>query len=67
MGGRVKYLVDTPEVIWGFLDVRQFTDASRRFSRAHIVHRLLRTSCGQDTLQRFPLLHHQWPVIEKFK
>ena len=67
MGGRIKYLVDTPEVIWGFLDVRQYMDAGRRFLRAQIVHQLLHTSCSNDTLSRFPLLNHQWPVVEKFK
>ena len=43
LGGRVKYLVDTPEIIWGCLDAREFLAAARRAAvrlpcacRAHV-------------------------------
>jgi hypothetical protein len=34
LGSRIKYLVDTPEMIWGCLDSRQFLEAAKRFLRA---------------------------------
>lgn len=37
IGGRVKYIVDTPEVIWGSLDSSRFLDAARRYLRAEQV------------------------------
>lgn len=33
VGSRVKYLVDTPEMIWGCLDTKDFHGAVRRFLR----------------------------------
>lgn len=67
VGSRVKYLVDTPEIIWGCLDSQQHLEAARRFLRAQVVHGLLATSVPQHMLGRFPLLSHQWPLVEKFK
>lgn len=66
IGSRVKYLVDTPEVIWGCLDSRQHLEAARRYLRAKEVHKLLRSQFGSDLLAKFPLLAHQWPLIAKF-
>ena len=31
IGSRIKYLVDTPEMIWGHLDTHEYLDAARRF------------------------------------
>jgi sugar phosphate isomerase/epimerase len=31
VGGRVKYLVDTPEMIWGCLDLKDYLAAAQRF------------------------------------
>ena len=31
VGGRVKYLVDTPEMIWGCLDLKDYQAAAQRF------------------------------------
>lgn len=33
MGGRVKFLVDTPETLWGHLDAAALLPAARRFLR----------------------------------
>lgn len=37
VGGRIRYLVDTPETIWGCLDSQQYLNAARRYLRAHTV------------------------------
>ncbi|XP_058072426.1 conserved oligomeric Golgi complex subunit 1 [Magnolia sinica] len=66
---RVKYLVDTPENIWGCLDESMLLEASGRYLRAKVVHGLI-TSTGNadlDFLLNFPLLGHQWQIVESFK
>ncbi|EPS73217.1 hypothetical protein M569_01538 [Genlisea aurea] len=65
---RVKYLVDTPENIWGRLDESMFLESSARYIRAKYVHHNLLT-CGdnKNTLANFPLLQHQWQIVESFK
>ncbi|KAH0436608.1 hypothetical protein IEQ34_026390 [Dendrobium chrysotoxum] len=64
---RVKYLVDTPESIWGFLDESMLLEASGRYLRAKEVHGLLSTvAADSDVLFRFPLLQHQWQIVESF-
>ncbi len=77
MGSRVKYLVDTPELIWGCLDAKRYLDAARRYLRAEHVHDLLQPAAGSASaslggtaagvLARFPLLRHHWPTVTKFK
>ncbi|KAK9159388.1 hypothetical protein Syun_005729 [Stephania yunnanensis] len=65
---RVKYLVDTPENIWGCLDESMFLEASGRYLRAKVVHGFLATNATDpDFLSNFPLLHHQWQIVESFK
>ncbi|KAG2492230.1 hypothetical protein HYH03_009474 [Edaphochlamys debaryana] len=67
VGSRVKYLVDTPELIWGGLDARRYLDAARRYLRAEQVHDLLSSSFSPAVLAKFPLLRHHWPTVTKFK
>jgi hypothetical protein len=67
VGGRVKYILDTTEVVWGSLDASQHTDAAKRLLRAELVHAQLHGSFPQDLLARFPLLRHQWPQVLKFR
>ncbi|CAI7921595.1 unnamed protein product [Closterium sp. NIES-53] len=80
LGSRVKYLVDTPEKIWGCLDERMFLEAAQRFMRAWEVHQLLSPSPAdgaaagggwqaqqQGLMASFPLLRHQWPLVETFR
>lgn len=67
VGGRVKYILDTTEVIWGSLDASQHIDAAKRFLRAELVHEQLRNSFPKELLARFPLLGHQWPQVLKFR
>ena len=33
VGSQVKYLVDTPEIIWGCLDTKDYHEAACRFLR----------------------------------
>eukprot|EP00798_Chlamydomonas_sp_ICE-L_P025620 gene25620-11274_t len=67
VGSRIKYMIDTPEMIWGFLDSCQYLEAATRFLRAQHVHAILPKSFTPDVLAKFPLLAHQWPLVEKFK
>lgn len=73
---RVKYLVDTPENIWGCLDESMFFEAASRYIRAHHVHLCLShvsdsdedgVSDNRQLLSNFPLLQHQWQIVESFK
>ncbi|KAI3843198.1 hypothetical protein MKX03_009797 [Papaver bracteatum] len=64
---RVKYLVDTPENIWGCLDESMFLEASGRYIRAKLVHDLVVSSENKEFLKNFPLLGHQWQIVESFK
>ncbi|GMH43717.1 hypothetical protein BSKO_11639 [Bryopsis sp. KO-2023] len=67
VGSRVKYLVDTPELIWSSLDSGDFLEASRRWLRAKLVHDTLQKQCSKALLMKFPLLQHLWPNVEKLK
>ncbi|GFY99877.1 Vps51/Vps67 family (components of vesicular transport) protein [Actinidia rufa] len=68
---RVKYLVDTPENIWGCLDESMFLEAAARYIRAKQVHHSLIENSNNDNkssiLSNFPLLQHQWQIVESFK
>lgn len=68
---RVKYLVDTPENIWGCLDESMFLEAAARYIRAkHVQHSLSTTNNAEGDnmiLSTFPLLQHQWQIVESFK
>ncbi|KAL2553008.1 Vps51/Vps67 family (components of vesicular transport) protein [Forsythia ovata] len=65
---RVKYLVDTPENIWGCLDESMFLEASARYVRAKHVHfNLVNNKDSKNVLSNFPLLQHQWQIVESFK
>ncbi|KAG8376763.1 hypothetical protein BUALT_Bualt09G0097600 [Buddleja alternifolia] len=65
---RVKYLVDTPENIWGCLDESMFLESSARYIRAKHVHsNLLNSKDNKNVLSNFPLLQHQWQIVEGFK
>uniref|UniRef100_A0A7N0T875 Conserved oligomeric Golgi complex subunit 1 n=1 Tax=Kalanchoe fedtschenkoi TaxID=63787 RepID=A0A7N0T875_KALFE len=63
---RVKYLVDTPENIWGCLDESMYLEAAARYVRAKHVHHAL-GSADNNILSKFPLLQHQWQIVESFK
>lgn len=64
---RVKYLVDTPENIWGCLDESMFLEAAARYVRAkHVQYILVDVNKEMDQLN-FPLLQHQCQIVESFK
>eukprot|EP00850_Spirogloea_muscicola_P023300 SM000345S12841 [mRNA] locus=s345:28798:34711:+ [translate_table: standard] len=70
LGSRVKYLVDTPEKIWGCLDEHMYLEAAERYLRAREVHSLLALAEKgeqKDMLAAFPLLRHQWLLVEPFR
>ena len=68
LGARVKYLVDTPELIWGCLDAREFLAAAHRLARAGVLHGCLMAGSQRGTVERrFPLVGHMWPNVEKFR
>ncbi|KAM0925794.1 hypothetical protein ACQ4PT_003957 [Festuca glaucescens] len=62
---RAKYLVDTPEHIWGRLDEGMLLEAAGRYMRAQVVYRLL--SRDAAAAARFPLLAHQAQLVEAFR
>ncbi|KAK9058665.1 hypothetical protein SSX86_023507 [Deinandra increscens subsp. villosa] len=70
---RVKYIVDTPESIWGCLDESMFVGAAARYMRAKLVHHGLTSNDNNNNnnnksqLFTFPLLQHQWQIVESFK
>ncbi|GAB2287118.1 hypothetical protein Dimus_021504 [Dionaea muscipula] len=72
---RVKYLVDTPENIWGCLDESMFLEAAARYVRAKLVHQSLNSVAsnlaseedGWILSKNFPLLTHQWQIVESFR
>lgn len=65
---RVKYLVDTPENIWGCLDESMFLDSAARYVRAkHVQSILLDVDRDLDHLKNFPLLQHQCQIVDSFK
>ncbi|KAK3165612.1 hypothetical protein QOZ80_1AG0035460 [Eleusine coracana subsp. coracana] len=65
LAARAKYLVDTPEHIWGRLDEGLLLEAAGRYLRAQVVHGRL----SRDTVAaaRFPLLTHQAQLVEAFR
>ncbi|KAJ6835478.1 conserved oligomeric Golgi complex subunit 1 [Iris pallida] len=64
---RVKYLVDTPENIWGTLEESMLLEASGRYFRAKQVHDIVVAGSETDIIHRFPLLKHQWQIVESFR
>ncbi|XP_042424582.1 conserved oligomeric Golgi complex subunit 1-like [Zingiber officinale] len=67
ISARIKYLVDTPENIWGCLDESMLLEASGRYLRAHEVYGLLINTADRELLAKFPLLRHQWEIVEGFR
>jgi conserved oligomeric Golgi complex subunit 1 len=60
IGTRIKYLVDTPETIWGLLEARDFLAAAHRIIGAECVHKRLAAARSQMVLTRqFKLLSHE--------
>lgn len=62
-GARVKYVVDTPERIWGCLDDGAFLRAAERLAAARTVQH----AGGCEDHERFPLLAAQWPLVDAFE
>ncbi|XP_066312693.1 conserved oligomeric Golgi complex subunit 1-like [Miscanthus floridulus] len=65
LAARAKYLVDTPEHIWGQLDEGLLLEAAGRYLRAQVVHG--RLSRDAAAAARFPLLAHQAQLVEAFR
>jgi hypothetical protein len=67
VGGRIKYLVDTPETLWGCLDAGSFLAAANRFLRASLVYEALQGGDAASAMRQFPLVRTQWPLVAKFR
>ncbi|KAI5081996.1 hypothetical protein GOP47_0001739 [Adiantum capillus-veneris] len=68
VGCRVKYVVDTPEKIWGCLDEHMYLEGAQRYFRARKVQTLLTESEAKgENLSHFPLLLHQWSLVEALR
>lgn len=68
IGCRVKYVVDTPEKIWGCLDEHMYLEGAQRYFRARKVQMLLTESEAKgENLSHFPLLLHQWSLVEALR
>ena len=67
IGDRIKFLVDTPEKIWGHLDTHEYLEAARRFVQAEQIYRLLQESAASEIRAKFPLVNRQWPSIRNFR
>ncbi|KAK9864885.1 hypothetical protein WJX84_005968 [Apatococcus fuscideae] len=68
LGSRVRFLVDTPEAIWGALDAGNYLEATLRFLRASSLHEELTSgSRASAVAARFPLLRQQWPLVANFR
>lgn len=64
IGSRIKYLIDSPETIYGCLDAQEFLAAAQRYVRAVEVHKSF-TANFKHSAKRFPLLRHHWPLVKK--
>lgn len=67
VGSRVKYVMDTSEVIWGCLDAGSHLEAARRLLRVQEVHSQLQASYAPTVAAKFPVLSHQWQTVLKFR
>lgn len=71
IGSRVKYIVDTPEKIWGCLDEHMYLEGAQRYFRAREVQTLLvETEIKgekKELLSHFPLLRDQSSLVETFR
>ena len=82
-GTRVKFLVDTPEKIWGSLEARDRVGAARRFLAARDVLSVTRAASASGDFSRekpspttatigivaraFPIVEQQAPLLESFR
>lgn len=67
VGSRVKYIMDTPEILWSCLESQQHLEAAKRLLRVHEVYDQLQAAYAADLAAKFPLLSHQWPLVLKFR
>jgi hypothetical protein len=63
----VKFLVDTPEAIWGLQDSSQPLAAARRYEAAGIVHRALSAARPDVVKRQFPVVQGTWTAIQSKK
>ena len=72
-GTRVKFLVDTPEKIWGSLEARDRVGAARRFLAARDVLSVTRAASASSVSKEkivaraFPIVEQQAPLLESFR
>ena len=71
-GSRVKYLVDTPEKIWGALDEREYAEAARRYDAAQDVMTAAEASepphlTLDEMVKKFPAFKQQRAVMDSMR
>ena len=70
-GSRVKFLLDTPEKIWGMLEDCDYVSGAHRLMAAvEVLGALTNSSKGSaadDALRMFPVLRQQASVLSSFK
>lgn len=71
-GSRVKYLVDTPEKIWGALDEREYAEAARRYDAAQDVMTAAEASAPphltlDEMVKKFPAFKQQRAVMDSMR
>ena len=72
LGSRVKFLLDTPEKIWGLLEDCDYASGAQRLTAAIEVLGALTTShqgsgAADDATRMFPVLRQQSTVLSSFK
>jgi len=67
MACRVKYLVDSHEVIWSCLDSGEFVEAARRLLRGELVYDRIQRFADKRLRMRFPVLEDVWPGIAQLR
>ena len=67
-GSRVKYLVDSPEQIWGYLEAGSCYEAAKRFGASKIILACLQEKMKVDEriFKTFPLITAQANALHSF-
>ena len=67
-GSRVKYLVDSPEQIWGYLEAGSCYEAAKRFGASKVILACLQEKMKADEriFKTFPLITAQANALHSF-
>ena len=67
-GSRVKYLVDSPEQIWGYLEAGSCYEAAKRFGASKVILACLqeKMKAEERIFKTFPLITAQANALHSF-